>query len=467
MTTTTNSNRPELSRRQPVSINNNDPEHVKLIAQVYGYKPPQQFVNKFRRLKIEQAIKKNQELHEREKEKEKPEKSIEMEPDSNSDIEGEKQKETNVVDEEKHEICIEEDKELEKEPEIKICNEQTPHEFDSFKNQPNTTVEDIKSWTQMFGEFVDNEKRRFQRFVCNMSVGAFDIGSRLFFAMATPLVKRLPDDLFGVEIISVDTKFKPTPLMTVTPVDQNQELDQTNPLRPLINIDKIQEDEIYEFTYDIKYDEEPHLRYAYKVLKHKMSHFGITHFNNVFRDGVQYLTANVKVKKPQPKTQIVRIHAKTFSEAYITILSTLHRLYNSFRMRLNYKYTAGERSYWFCRYFMGTVVSFLMSKERLQINQNNVHAIAAMIFLKFLEQNKHAKPIINILISLDNEYFTLVNEVFMDLLTIELTKQNTFREIADTLFYRCMLNLIICRYHFQNPVGVIVNGEELLFPQYH
>jgi len=317
---------------------------------------------------------------------------------------------------------------------------------------------------------------------------------------STPLVKFIPDTFFGLPIITPDLHLelsigliqsvqlevqKGSTLVDLNDVNLQPMVQLEGPrvslsaplvqplslknlaLRPVIKPDQL--DDLTNEYYRLVIENElyPAFQYARQVMKNKNPHLLLDVLNQMFLTAilgaVSYLETDVEYRYRD-----VLVHGPTFDLAYVGICANLNRLYSQFRMTLNYIPTAGERSYWFARMCLPLVISHLNTKEKYQINKENLQDVAVLIILKFLQDNHHVKPIICPIFAINNEQFDEVNTHLTALLTKTMVLyEGQYVGNTGLLLLKTMIFYCLTKYHFHNPVNVTISGEELLFSLYH
>jgi len=230
-------------------------------------------------------------------------------------------------------------------------------------------------------------------------------------------------------------------------------------IRPNINQENIDEDFVVYRYKNYGQNFNPAFIYFKKLMKYKRPHTGFEYSNHMMQMVLDMLYHQVEANNNYEYDQI-KIHKTSFNLAYTTLYPTLLGLYSQFRMRLNYRYSPAERSYWFCKFANKFVTSHLIAKDKYQINVNNINAMGYLILTTFLNTEHHIKCLIDPMITVDQEEFEYLNARLANVLKSPqvLELQVPFYKLT---LIKCLLYYYVTKFHFQLPENVSSNGGSL------
>jgi len=296
------------------------------------------------------------------------------------------------------------------------------------------------------------------KIVQKTGVKALDVALEGIFYCAQPIVKRLPDTLFGISLLTDNRKNIIQPPLMYNEDKEPNHLAYTTSDEDLIN------EPTRTFSLKCEDPQTAAFRYVEKVIKHKVSHTGLDFMNQRFLEAFQLMMTSLAHQSIYTNIT-VSIHACTFDEAYKALEPTLVKLHSQFRMKLPYIPCPAERSYWFCRMCYPLVSTHLHTKTNYQYNSNNLKYIVLLILQKFLADHNHAKPIINPLCSISDEQFQEANDLLIGSSHYSVHYQKT--TLNEQIALKIVMLYIAHKFHFQNPVNVIFSGEVLISSLFH
>jgi len=208
--------------------------------------------------------------------------------------------------------------------------------------------------------------------------------------------------------------------------------------------------------------EHPAYEYVKQLFSHKMGRTGFDFaddfLNNLFDKLTRKATIDSKVE-----TQVYTFHYDTFGCSYYMLYSTLYKMYSQFRMKLNYRYSSAERSYWFIKSTLPFVVNHLASKIKYQVNEYNVMAMALCIMQLFLYQTGHVQSIIDPINTINEDDFNLINDALFSLVSggRDVLGVNLEAPMFNYYSTKILTYYFVVKYHFQLPLSVTYSGEAL------